>query len=151
MKQNSIYLLSMLLTAQKIRKDYLQQGLRLNVEAKRKMPKANVTIQARLKVSEKEKETLDDIIRRWSSCMRYAYKRLLGDKTRNELKKELKEVLCLNSRYVDDAILEAQKIVASTKEPGFNPKKVVLGERTLFEKFSRKHLSEKQRNRLKIE
>ncbi|HID65468.1 MAG TPA: transposase, partial [Aquificaceae bacterium] len=30
------------------------------------MPKAKVTIQARLKVSGKEKKTLDDLMRRWS-------------------------------------------------------------------------------------
>jgi len=121
------------------------------VEGKRKMPKAKVTIQARLKVSGKEKKTLDDLMRRWSSCMRYAYKRLLEGKTRNELKKELQNVFNLNSRYVDDAILEAQRIITLSEELGFNPKKVVFGGRTLFEKLSKKHLSEKQRNRLKRE
>ena len=115
------------------------------------MPKAKVTIQARLKVSGKERETLDDIMRRWSSCMRYAYKRLLEGKTRNELKKELQKVFCLNSRYIDDAILEAQGIITLSKELGFKPEKVIFGGRTLFEKLSKKHLSEKQRNRLKRE
>ena len=116
------------------------------------MPKAKVTVQARLKVKGKEKEMLDNLMRRWSSCMRFAYKRLLEGKTRNELKKELQNVFNLNSRYVDDAILEAQKIImASAKELGFNPKKVVFGGRALFEKLSKKHLSEKQRNRLKRE
>ena len=115
------------------------------------MPKAKVTIQARLKVSGKEREMLDDLMRRWSSCMRYAYKRLLEGKTRNELKKQLQKVFNLNSRYVDDAILEAQRIITLSEELGFNPKKVVFGGRTLFEKLSKKHLSEKQRNRLKRE
>ncbi|WP_461832077.1 IS200/IS605 family accessory protein TnpB-related protein, partial [Aquifex sp.] len=105
----------------------------------------------RLKVKGKEKEMLDGLMRRWSSCMRYAYKRLLEGKTRNELKKELQNIFNLNSRYVDDAILEAQKIIASAKELGFNPKKVVFGGRKFFEKLSKKHLSEKQRNRLKRE
>ena len=115
------------------------------------MPKAKVTIQARLKVSGKEREMLDDLMRRWSSCMRYVYKRLLEGKTRNELKKQLQKVFNLNSRYVDDAILEAQRIITLSEELGFNPKKVVFGGRTLFEKLSKKHLSEKQRNRLKRE
>ncbi len=115
------------------------------------MPKAKVTIQARLKVKGKEKEMLDDLMKRWSSCMRYAYKRLLEDKTRNELKKELQKISNLNSRYVGDAILEAQKIIASAKELGFNPKKVVFGGRDLFEKLSSKHLSERERAKLKRE
>ncbi|HIC97187.1 MAG TPA: hypothetical protein EYP11_02150 [Aquificaceae bacterium] len=104
------------------------------------MPKAKVAIQARLKVSGKERETLDDIMRRWSSCMRYAYKRLLEGKTRNALKKELQKVFCLNSRYIDDAILEAQGIITLSKELGFKPEKVIFGGRTLFEKLSKKHL-----------
>jgi len=113
------------------------------------MPKTRVTIQARLKVSGKEKEILDDLMRRWSSCMRYAYKRLLEGKTRNELKKELQKIFNLNSRYVDDAILEAQKIITLSKELGFKPEKVIFGGRDLFEKLSKKHLSEKQRRELK--
>jgi len=123
----------------------------VHVEGKRKMPKAKVTIQARLKVKGKEKEMLDDLMRRWSSCMRFAYKRLLEGKTRNELKEQLQKVFNLNSRYVDDAILEAQRIITLSEELGFNPKKVVFGGRTLFEKLSKKHLSEKQRDRLKRE
>ncbi|MDQ7038622.1 MAG: transposase, partial [Aquificota bacterium] len=56
------------------------------------------TIQARLKVKGEEKKILDDLMRRWSSCMRFAYKRLLEGKTRNELKKELQGKFGLNSR-----------------------------------------------------
>jgi len=65
------------------------------------MQKAKTTIQARLKVKGEEKKILDDLMRRWSSCMRYAYRRLLEGKTRNELKKELQKLFNLNSRYVD--------------------------------------------------
>ena len=111
------------------------------------MPKAKTTIQARLKVKGKEKEILDDLMRRWSSCMRYAY--LLEGKTRNELKRELQKVFSLNSRYVDDAILEAQKIITLSKKLGFKPEKVIFGGRELFEKLSKKHLSKKQRKELK--
>ncbi len=81
--------------------------------------------------------------------MRFAYKRLLKGKTRNELKRELQEKFSLNSRYVDDAILEAQKIIASAEELGFKPEKIVFGGRDLFEKLSKKHLSEKERAKLK--
>ncbi len=115
------------------------------------MQKAKVTIQASLKVRGKEKEILDDLMRRFSSCMRFAYKRLLEGKTRNELKRELPELFGLNSRYVDDAISEAQRIINLSKELGFKPEKVIFGGRDLFEKLSKKHLSERERAKLKRE
>jgi len=115
------------------------------------MHKAKTTIQARLKVKREEKKALDDLMRRWSSCMRFAYKRLLEGKTRNELKKELQSKFNLNSRYVDDAILEAQSIITLSRELGFKPEKVIFGGRDLFEKLSKKHLSEKERAKLKRE
>ncbi len=115
------------------------------------MPKSMTTIQARLRVKGEEKKTLDDLMRRWSSCMRFAYQRLLEGKTRKELKRELQKTFNLNSRYVDDAILEAQGIIASAKELGFKPEKVIFGGRDLFEKLSQNHLSEKERERLKKE
>ncbi len=115
------------------------------------MPKSMTTVQARLKVKGKEKEILDDLMRRWSSCMRFAYKRLLEGKTRNQLKKELQNIFSLNSRYVDDAILEAKSIITLSKELGFKPEKVIFGGRDLFEKLSKKHFSEKERAKLKRE
>jgi len=42
------------------------------------MHKAKTTIQERLKVKREEKKSLDDLMGRWSSCMRLAYKRLVG-------------------------------------------------------------------------
>ncbi len=83
--------------------------------------------------------------------MRFAYRRLLEGRTRNELKRELQKVFDLNSRYVDDAILEAQSIITLSKELGFKPNKVIFGGRDLFEKLSKKHLSEKERGKLKRE
>ncbi len=115
------------------------------------MPKSITTIQARLRVKGEEKKTLDDLMRRWSACERYAYKRLLEEKTRNELKKELQEIFDLNSRYVDDAILKAQGIINLSTELGFKPEKIVFGGRDLFEKLSKRHLSEKEREKLKKE
>ncbi len=113
------------------------------------MQKAKTTIQARLKVKGEEKKVLEDLMRRWSSCMRFAYKRLLEEKTRKELKRELQKIFGLNSRYVDDAILEAQSIITLSGEPGFNPNKVIFGGRDLFEKLSKEHLSEKEKERLR--
>ncbi len=115
------------------------------------MPKSMTTIQARLRVKGEEKKTLDDLMRRWSSCMRFAYRRLLEGKTRNELKKELQNKFNLNSRYVDDAILSAQSIITLSKELGFNPNKVIFGGKDLFEKLSKNHLSENERKKLKKE
>ncbi len=109
------------------------------------------TIQARLRVKGEEKKTLDDLMRRWSSCMRFAYKRLLEGKTRRELKRELQRIFGLNSRYVDDSILKAQSVINLSRELGFNPNKVIFGGRDLFEKLSKRHLSEKERDKLRDE
>ncbi|MCF6097824.1 hypothetical protein L1766_12675, partial [Thermovorax subterraneus] len=63
-----------------------------------------LTIQANLVFdSEKDTQEVLDLMRRWSSCARFAYNRLLEGKSRNELKRELQGVFNLNSRYVDDA------------------------------------------------
>lgn len=115
------------------------------------METAKTTIQARLKVKGEEKKILDDLMKRWSSCMRFAYKRLLEGKKRKELKRELQPVFGLNSRYVDDAILEAQSIINLSKELGFKPEKVIFGGRDLFKKLSKNHLSEKEKRELKRE
>ena len=115
------------------------------------MQRAKIAVQARLKVKKREKEALDDLMRRWSSCMRFAYNRLLEGKERKELKRELQKIFGLNSRYVDDAILEAQAKIESARELGVEPEKVIFGGRTLFEKLSRRHLSEKERTKLKEE
>jgi len=113
------------------------------------MQRAKVTIQARLKAKREERKVFDDLMRRWSSCVRFVYNRLLEGKTRDELKKTLQSKFKLNSRYVDDAILQAQTIITLSKKLGFNPKKVIFGGRELFEKLSKKHLSEEQRTKLK--
>ena len=117
----------------------------------RKIKGEHYTIQARLKAKGEEKKTLDDLMRRWSSCMRFAYKRLLEGKKRNDLKRELQIKFNLNSRYVDDAILEAQSIINLSKELGFKPEKIIFGGRNLFEKLSKNHLSEKQKEMLRKE
>ena len=115
------------------------------------MNTTKATIQARLKVKGEDKKILDDLMRRWSSCVRFAYKKLLEGRTRNELKREVQKVFNLNSRYVDDAILEAQSIINLSKEVGFKPEKVIFGGRDLFEKLSKNHLSEEERKKLKQE
>ena len=69
------------------------------------------TIQAKLTFPSKEDEHLVlDLMRRWSSCVRYAYNKLLEGLDRNKLTRELQKVFKLNSRYVDDAIMKANSV-----------------------------------------
>ncbi len=118
------------------------------MEGKRGM----ITLQCRLefKTIEEERKVLE-LMRNFSSCMRYAYNRLLEGMTRKELKKHLQKVFPLNSRYCDDAIMKANEILKSCKEREQNPKKVIFGSRKLFEKLSKKHLTGKKREKLKKE
>ena len=103
-----------------------------------------VTIQAKLIFdNSKDKQRVLDLMRRWSSCMRYAYKRLLEGYTRNELKKQLQGIFSLNSRYADDAIMKANNVLKSCKQKGENPRKVIFGGRELFEKLQKRHINGK--------
>ena len=110
-----------------------------------------VTIQAKLIFdSSEDNQKVLDLMRRWSSCMRYAYKRLLEGHKRNELKRELQGIFNLNSRYVDDAIMKAKSVLNSCKERGENPKKVIFGGRQLFEKLKRRHINGDQYRKLQL-
>ena len=111
-----------------------------------------VTVQAKLVFDrEEDKKAVLDLMRRWSSCMRYAYKRLLEGHKRNELKRELQGIFNLNSRYVDDAIMKANSVLNSCKERGENPEKVIFGGRQLFEKLKRRHINGKVYRKLQRE
>jgi len=98
--------------------------------------------------NEKDKEIVLDLMRRFSSAIRYAYKRLLEDEKRKDLKKHLSKLFNINTRYSDDAILLAQSMITSYKERGQNPKKVIFGSRALFNKLNKKHLTGKSRENL---
>ncbi|MCF6096145.1 IS200/IS605 family accessory protein TnpB-related protein [Thermovorax subterraneus] len=101
-----------------------------------------ITIQAKLGFQSKEDEqAVADVMRRWSSCMRFAYNRLLEGYSRNELKRELQGIFNLNSRYVDDAIMKAKSILESCKEREENPSKVIFGGRNLYEKLKKRHIN----------
>jgi IS605 OrfB family transposase len=108
-----------------------------------------ITVECRVEFSSKDMEILKDLMRRWSSCKRYAYQRLLEGEERKELKKRLQAVFGLNSRYVDDAILKAQEVLKACREKGQNPRKVIFGGRGLFEKLRKNHLQGKEREKLK--
>jgi transposase, putative, N-terminal domain len=108
-----------------------------------------ITLQCLLEFkNEKDKEIVLDLMRRFSSAMRYAYKRLLEGEKRKVLKKNISILFNINTRYSDDAILLAQSMISSYKERGQNPKKVIFGSRVLFDKLSKKHLTGKSRKSL---
>jgi transposase, putative, N-terminal domain len=100
--------------------------------------------------NEKDKEMVLDSMRKFSSAMRYAYKRLLESEKRKDLKKNISRLFNINTRYSDDAILLAQSMISSYKERGQNPKKIIFGSRKLFEELSRNHLTGKIKEKLKV-
>ncbi len=109
-----------------------------------------ITLQCKLTFEdEKDKQGLLDLMRKFSSCYRYTYNRLLEGCKRKDLKKHLQKVFNLNSRYCDDAIHKAQSLINSCKERGQNPKKVIFGGRKLFERLKKKHINGEQRKKLK--
>jgi len=92
-----------------------------------------ITLSCRLGFkTEKEEEEVSELMRNFSSCMRYAYNRLLEGWERKELKKHLQSIFPLNSRYCDDAIMKANGYLKNCKERGENPRKLVFGGRSLF-------------------
>jgi len=116
------------------------------------MPKAKVqklylSIHARLVfLKEEDKQAVLDLMRRFSSATRFAYNRLLEGRDRKELKREdgpLCTLFGLNTRYADGAIEKAEALIASAKELGQEPSKVIFGGRKLFEQLKRRHLSGK--------
>ena len=83
-----------------------------------------ITIQCQLEFQNtQDKKTVLDLMRRFSSAMRYAYQRLLEGEKRKDLKKQLSKLFNINTRYSDDAILLAQSMITLCKERGQNPKK----------------------------
>ncbi|WP_299238331.1 IS200/IS605 family accessory protein TnpB-related protein [Sulfurihydrogenibium sp.] len=96
-----------------------------------------------------DRETILDLMRRFSSAMRYAYQRLLEGEKRKDLKKTLSKLFDINTRYSDDAILLAQSTISSCKERGQNPKKLIFGSRKVFEQLKKNHLTGKRRKQLK--
>ncbi|WP_245596364.1 IS200/IS605 family accessory protein TnpB-related protein [Sulfurihydrogenibium subterraneum] len=99
--------------------------------------------------NDKDRQTLEDLMRKFSSCYRYAFNRLLEGHTRKDLKKHLQKLFNLNSRYCDDAIFKAQSLINLCKETGQNPQKVIFGGKRLFQLLKNKHLNGKDREKIK--
>jgi len=109
-----------------------------------------ITLQCLLEFQNtQDKKAVLDLMRRFSSAMRYAYQRLLEGKKRKDLKKYLSKLFNINTRYSDDAIFLAQSTITSCKERHQNPKKLIFGSRKLFEQLKRNHLTGKRRKKLK--
>jgi len=100
---------------------------------------------------DEDKEKVLNLMRKFSSMVRFAYKRLLEGVEKKELKKMLSQKYGINTRYSDDAIFLAQQTLDSCIERGQNPKKLVFGSRELFEKLKKKHLTGKRREKLRQE
>jgi IS605 OrfB family transposase len=109
-----------------------------------------IAIQAKLIfLNQEDKQIVLDLMRRWSSCMRFAYKRLLEGYDRKTLKRDLQGMFDLNSRYVDDAIMKAIGVLESSRQLDNNPKKVIFGGRDLFKKLQKRHINGKEYQKLK--
>jgi IS605 OrfB family transposase len=120
-----------------------------------KAPKLYLGVHARLVFLTKEDEqAVLDLMRRFSSATRFAYNRLLEGRDWKELKREngpLCTLFGLNTRYAYGAIEKAESLIASAKELGQDPRKVVFGGRKTFEQLKRRHLSGKALLALKRE
>jgi predicted transposase len=93
---------------------------------------------------DEDKERVLSTMRKFSSMVRFAYKRLMEGAERKELKKLLSRKYGINTRYSDDAILLAKQNLDSCVERRQNPKKLVFGSRELFEQLKKKHLTAKE-------
>jgi predicted transposase len=109
-----------------------------------------VTVECLLAFDEDEdKGRVLTLMRKFSSMVRFAYKRLMEGAERKELKKLLSRKYGINTRYSDDAILLAKHTMESCLKREQNPKKFVFGSRELFEHLKKKHLTSKRRDTLR--
>jgi IS605 OrfB family transposase len=122
------------------------------LSVKKKNDRNFITVECLLAFDKDEdKEKVLNLMRKFSSMVRFAYKRLLEKMERKELKKLLARKYGINTRYSDDAIFLAQQTLDSCLQRGQNPKKLVFGSRELFEKLKKKHLTGKRREKLRQE
>ncbi len=111
-----------------------------------------ITISTKLLFSNyQDKEKVLNLMRIWSSAMRYAYKRLLESMDINTLRKLIQNVFGLNARYSHSAIVKAQALMKVRKEKGESLKKVIFGGRDNFRKLQKRHINGKDYQKLKIQ
>ena len=122
------------------------------LSVKKKNDRNLITVECLLAFDKDEdKEKVLNLMRKFSSMVRFAYKRLLEGMERKELKKLLSQKYGINTRYSDDAIFLAQQTLDACLQRGQNPKKLVFGSRVVFEKLKKKHLTGKRREKLRQE
>jgi IS605 OrfB family transposase len=109
-----------------------------------------ITTSFKLVVNREEKEQILKLMRNFSSAVRSSYKRLLeGFTTLQAYAITRQKFPELNSHYVNCAVEKAREIFQSCKSRGQNPKKLIFGGRTLFEKLKKNHLQGKRLKELK--
>jgi IS605 OrfB family transposase len=99
--------------------------------------------------SDEDKKKVLDLMRKFSSMVRFAYKRLLEKTEEKELRKFLPIRYGINARYSNSATLLAQQTLDSCLERKQNPKKLIFGSRALFEQLKKNHLTGKRREKLR--
>jgi len=109
-----------------------------------------ITTTFKLVVNKEEKEQILKLMRNFSSAVRFSYKRFLEGFTALQAYKITRQKFPeLNSHYVSCAVEKARQIFQSCKSRGQNPKKLIFGGRTLFEKLKKNHLQGKRLKELK--
>jgi IS605 OrfB family transposase len=109
-----------------------------------------ITTSFKLVVNREEKNQILKLMRNFSSAVRFSYKRLLeGFTTLQAYTITRKRFPELNSHYVNCAVEKAREILQSCKAREQNPKKIIFGGRTLFEKLKKNHLQGKRLKELK--
>jgi IS605 OrfB family transposase len=99
--------------------------------------------------TDEDKKRVIDLMRRFSSMVRFAYKRLLEKTEEKALRKQLPIRYGINARYSNDAILLAQQTLESCLERKQNPKKLIFGSRAFFKQLKKKHLIGTRREKLR--
>ena len=109
-----------------------------------------ITTSFKLVVNKEEREQILKLMRNFSSAVRFSYKRLLESFTPSQAYTVTRQKFPeLNSHYVSCAVEKAREIFQSCKSRGQNPKKLIFGCRTLFEKLKKNHLQGKRLRELK--
>jgi len=122
----------------------------LKMSTNKKNDRNFITVECLLEFDmDEDKEKVLNLMRKFSSMVRFAYKRLLEEMERKELKKLLAQKYGINTRYSDSAIFLAQQILDACLQRGQNPKKLIFGSRVVFEKLKKNHLTGKRREKLR--
>jgi len=99
--------------------------------------------------TEEDKKKVLDLMRKFSSMVRFAYKSLMEKTEEKDLRKLLSIRYGLNARYSNAAALLAQQALESCLERKQNPKKLIFGSRAIFEQLKKKHLTGIKRDKLR--